>query len=73
MRCACVRDDADDCAVARYGLQAGEPCECPCHDLDKEWNDRVADEAVSQILATPDEDVLAGKWSPLVGCKPERK
>ncbi len=31
--CACVRDDALDCAQARYGA-TDEPCECCCHEAD---------------------------------------
>lgn len=31
-----------------------------------EMQDRVDDEVIRQILATPDADVLAGKWPPLV-------
>lgn len=33
---------------------------------DEEWDEAVSDEAVRQILTTPDEDVLAGRWPPLV-------
>lgn len=33
---------------------------------DEEWDDAIADEAVRQILETPDADALAGKWPPLV-------
>lgn len=30
IKCACIRDDALDCAQARYG-DTDEPCECVCH------------------------------------------
>jgi len=34
-RCACLRDDAVDCARARYGDTA-EPCECCCHSASED-------------------------------------
>lgn len=34
VKCACVRDDALDCARARYRDAGDEPCECCCHDPD---------------------------------------
>lgn len=43
-KCACVRDDALDCARARYRDAGDEPCECLCHELDaqeawqREWD-----------------------------------
>lgn len=74
MRCACVRDDASDCAIARYGNKAaGEPCECCCHEADAEWDVRIADEFTEQVLATPDKDVLTGNWPPLVKGALDRK
>lgn len=33
---------------------------------DEEWQELIADEVVKQILETPDKDVLARKWPPLV-------
>lgn len=39
-KCACVRDDALDCAQARYG-DTDEPCECCCHNPEL---DGIADE-----------------------------
>jgi hypothetical protein len=30
--CACLHDDALDCARERYGDDTDEPCDCVCHD-----------------------------------------
>jgi hypothetical protein len=41
MECACLRDDGLDCAQARYGRHADEPCECSCHYPEPEgWEER---------------------------------
>lgn len=33
--CFCVREDHWDCAKARFGMCADEPCECECHYPDE--------------------------------------
>lgn len=38
----------------------------PVPKTDDEWADAIADEAVRQIIETPDADAVAGKWPPLV-------
>jgi hypothetical protein len=42
MECACVRDEALDCARARYG-DTDEPCECPCHEVEPWEHEGCAD------------------------------
>jgi len=40
-RCCCPVGDAHDCALLRYGnLAEGELCECICHDLDEDEEER---------------------------------
>lgn len=41
MSCACLRDDALDCARARYGA-TDEPCDCGCHEDETDWDEWMA-------------------------------
>jgi hypothetical protein len=51
MRCACLRDDALDCAQARYG-DTDEPCDCCCHAAiaeEREACAKIADANAAQV------------------------
>lgn len=50
-------------------IDIGVCADCDGFGCDQAIEDAIDDEAARQILATSDEDALAGNWPPLVKCR----